>query len=443
MLQRSLRHAFAGVLGVAVAAPAWATWSIIVVNRQTREIGFGAATCLEEFNLQNFLPVVRPEIGAGAAQASVDVSGRNRRIIWRELALRTDPNEILDLLADRDGNSHRMRQYGIGDTLGRATSFSGSSNGAYANDIHGVFGLYTYSIQGNVITNQSVLDEALRALMDTAGGIPEKLMLAMEAAAAMGGDGRCSCPDNDPPCNDPIPGQKTAHCAFMIVTRRGNVELGNCMNGVGCATGDYYMQFNIANQTWANPDPVLQLRQQFDAWRLSLVGIPDATESRVSVTPNILFNDGVSTATLRIELRDWQGLPTTNTTGVTLTHDPLGSANSATIGTLSDLGGGVYEATLTVGTAAGLDRLLVQVNYPDDSDADNDDEIIYLIPDGQLLVQDQRADRNGDGIVDLADLALLLDAFGVDAGGDVDGDGDTDLADLAILIGSLPPDLGG
>jgi hypothetical protein len=43
-------------------------------------------------------------------------------------------------------------------------------------------------------------------------------------------------------------------------------------------------------------------------------------------------------------------------------------------------------------------------------------------------------DLDGDGDVDLSDLAILLAAYGVDAGGDLDDDGDTDLADLAILL---------
>jgi hypothetical protein len=43
-------------------------------------------------------------------------------------------------------------------------------------------------------------------------------------------------------------------------------------------------------------------------------------------------------------------------------------------------------------------------------------------------------DLDGDGDVDLTDLALLLASYGIDAGGDIDGDGDTDLTDLAILL---------
>jgi endonuclease/exonuclease/phosphatase family metal-dependent hydrolase len=43
-------------------------------------------------------------------------------------------------------------------------------------------------------------------------------------------------------------------------------------------------------------------------------------------------------------------------------------------------------------------------------------------------------DLDGDGDVDLADLAILLGAYGVSDAGDLDGDGDTDLADLATLL---------
>lgn len=46
----------------------------------------------------------------------------------------------------------------------------------------------------------------------------------------------------------------------------------------------------------------------------------------------------------------------------------------------------------------------------------------------------QVGDLNGDGCVDLEDLAILLASYHNDAGGDLDDDGDTDLADLATLL---------
>lgn len=51
------------------------------------------------------------------------------------------------------------------------------------------------------------------------------------------------------------------------------------------------------------------------------------------------------------------------------------------------------------------------------------------------------ADLDGDGDVDLQDLAILLAHYGTSSGatyeeGDIDGDGDVDLADLAELLGN-------
>jgi uncharacterized membrane protein len=45
-----------------------------------------------------------------------------------------------------------------------------------------------------------------------------------------------------------------------------------------------------------------------------------------------------------------------------------------------------------------------------------------------------RGDIDGDGLRNLADLSVLLTAYGNDDGGDIDGDGDTDLADLGWLL---------
>lgn len=59
-----------------------------------------------------------------------------------------------------------------------------------------------------------------------------------------------------------------------------------------------------------------------------------------------------------------------------------------------------------------------------------------------VLGSDQPGDVNGDGCVNLADLATLLAHFGTASGaaptdGDLDGDGDVDLSDLATLLANF------
>jgi hypothetical protein len=246
----------------------------------------------------------------------------------------------------------------------------------------------------------------------------------------MGGDGRCSCAPGDPTgCGSPPPEfEKSAHIGFMIVSRRGDVD-GICTGRRGCANGSYWMTFNIRKQTADDSDPVVQLRERFDTWRAEMVGVPDAAASEITITPERLLNDDVSTATMLIEVLDWQGLPAVGITDLIVEHDAAGSAGSSTIGAVNDLGNGVYEVQLTTGTIVGVDRVAVRV-----VDATGER---YLIPSGKLKIQDRRADFNGDGVVNLADLLILLEAYGLTTGGDIDADGDTDLSDLAALLGSF------
>ena len=63
----------AAVLGGGLADRAEATWSIIIIDTQSREIAVGSATCLTGFGLLKDLPVRVVAIGGAAASASVAV----------------------------------------------------------------------------------------------------------------------------------------------------------------------------------------------------------------------------------------------------------------------------------------------------------------------------------------------------------------------------------
>lgn len=436
MNSHSRQALFAAALALLVAVPAQATWSIIIVNRVTKEVAVGSATCLQRTNLVRLTPVVRVGLGAAAAQAAVESTGRNRTLIWREFRNGTDPLLILQLLDDQD-SAHQTRQYGIVDTRGRAATFSGRRNGAYANGLTGQIGDLSYAIQGNVITGQPVLDMAERAVRETPGGIPEKLMAAMEAARSMGGDGRCSCDPAAPDsCGSPPPDfTRSAFVGYMIAARRG--DTGRCRNGSTCDSAEFYLKLNVQNPP--NSDPVPRLHAQFDQWRASLIGVPDAVESRVSFSTRGVLNDDVSTATVRVELLDFQGAPATDATGVTITHDSDSGDGPAVIGPLTSLGNGVYEGLLTAGTTAGVDRLMIIATSPGAGGDPAPDREVVLMPSPRFYVQDRRADLNSDGAVDLADLAILLQSFGTDDAGDIDGDSDTDLSDLGILLSGIVP----
>lgn len=426
----------AGAIAASLSVPALATWSIIMTDSHTKEVAIGSATCLIGIDLVRFLPVVRPMEGAAAAQSFIDQDAENRKLIWNAMAQDVDPNTILVWLEQRDP-AHQTRQYGIVDTFGRAVTFTGSEAGPFADGIVGQTGTLTYAIQGNVITGPWVLEQAELAILNTPGGLPEKLMAAMQAARAVGGDGRCSCDPANPDACDPnhlLPDFKSAHVGFMIVTRRGD-ELGRCGRTNGCAQSDYYLKLNVRGARPGDLDPVLDMQQQFDAWRAGLVGITDAIESTIDITTDRLWNDGVSVATVSFQLRDYLGNPPTDLQLVELIHAPDGSAGSSAIGELIDLGGGAYQADVTAGILPGLDHIAVRVT---DSVGTR---LLQLNAD--LLIQDVNADLNRDEVVDLDDLRILLESFGragdaAPQDGDFDGDLDVDLADLSWILLSLP-----
>jgi hypothetical protein len=420
-------------LVVAIVSPARATWSIILVDTESKEIGVASATCLTGFDLERNLPVVLVETGAACAQSAIDGGAVNRMLIHEELLKGTDPEEILELLADSD-NNHQSRQYGIADHIGRAVTFTGTQAGRWRGGVTGQYGNVVYAIQGNVLTGEPVILEAEAAILNTPGDMVAKLMAGMEAARLMGGDGRCSCSPNDPDgCGSPPPSfTKTAHVGFFIIARAGDAD-GPCGSGTGCAAGDYFIDINIAFQSSVDPDPVIQIQNQLNTIRGNLLGRPDAVASSVSFDPPIMPADPLASSTMSITLRDWQGnLVDDPAAEVTVTHAERSSGVS-TIGPVVYLGDGAYEVELTGAARAGLDSFDVVV---DDGGRD-----VVLIPRPEIISLSD-ADFDQDGYVDRGDYALLSGCMTGPGEmpepaclvADVDFDLDIDMHDAAELL---------
>ncbi|SVD44258.1 uncharacterized protein METZ01_LOCUS397112, partial [marine metagenome] len=112
-----------------------ATWSVIAIDTRTGQIVIASATCVPQANLRGFpadglmdiQAIIVPGVGVAAAQAGVDRSRSNQRLIYEELKAGSSPRIILDLLrADPD---IQRRQFAIVDVQGRSVAFSGTRNG--------------------------------------------------------------------------------------------------------------------------------------------------------------------------------------------------------------------------------------------------------------------------------------------------------------------------
>ncbi|HVS19468.1 MAG TPA: DUF1028 domain-containing protein, partial [Planctomycetota bacterium] len=289
-----------------LVAPLSATWSIVVVNTATGEVAVGTATCLANFDIQKGVPVLVPGFGAGASQSLLDTSAINRRTIRRGLLDGSTPAEILVKLQMINGV--QARQFGVVNLSDAPITFTGNNVGAAKGGVAGVVGDLRYAIQGNVLTGDVVWLEAEKALVNTPGDLSQKLMAAMEAARAMGGDGRCSCSPSAPTsCGaPPVNGfTKSAHCAFVGVARIGDA-LGKCNSTVGCADGDFFLELNVVGAV-SDPDPVFVVQDLYDAWRLGQVGVPDQVESSVVPSARALPAVGVSKLTVELALADLEG----------------------------------------------------------------------------------------------------------------------------------------
>ena len=264
---------------IAIAAPAFATWSVIAVDRATGRVVISSSTCTgttDDF-LKDVQAVVVPGKGVAACQAGVDsATHQNQTLVFDELQRGTEPTRIIEMLSQDPG--FQSRQYGIVDLQGRMAGHSGLTNGFVTQDIHGqapgtdIF----YSIQGNILRTGAVVPSAVKAFLAASGGITDRVMAAMEAADAAGGDSRCTCQVPAVPASaGSIPcTSRTTLVAYILAAdprdTNGPADQPNSHND-----GKYAMYITVSQpnqgpnfqiQPGENLNPVKTLRMRYDAW---------------------------------------------------------------------------------------------------------------------------------------------------------------------------------
>jgi uncharacterized protein DUF1028 len=270
-----MRYALVLLAVLAVPSRAFATWSVIAVDRSTGRVVIASATCVDrddEF-LKGVQAVVVPGKGVAACQAGVDNTHQNQMLVFQELQKGTDPKAIIELLSKDP--AFQTRQFGILDLQGRRAGHSGLNNGYVSQDIQGqvpgteIF----YSIQGNILRPGQVVPNAVEAFLKSGGAITDRVMAAMEAADGSGGDSRCTCPPWPTDGAKPkIPcDEKTSHVAYILMAEKGDT------NGDSHNNGKYAMYINVSQpaadhgpnviRDAENLNPVRTLRMRYDTWR--------------------------------------------------------------------------------------------------------------------------------------------------------------------------------
>ncbi|MEC8495921.1 MAG: Ig-like domain-containing protein, partial [Planctomycetota bacterium] len=157
-------------------------------------------------------------------------------------------------------------------------------------------------------------------------------------------------------CGSPPPSFNYAsYNGYMVIARHGDVDAVVCNGNNGsCVGGDYYMELNVVSNA-QGPEPVAELRQQYDAWRAGQVGRPDHVKTEVSQTMPRLRADGVSRSSVTVRLRDIEGDAITTGGHAIGVNAKSGQGNIVTVEDIVDNGDGTYtfdfQATQMTGEA--------------------------------------------------------------------------------------------
>jgi uncharacterized Ntn-hydrolase superfamily protein len=206
------------------------TFSIVATDPTTGEVG--CAVQSKYFAIAAVTPWVRAGVGAVATQA-MGVVARNGERVLSALAAQVDPAVALDQALDED-NDRELRQLGAVTADGRAAAFTGRDCIEWAGHLVGD----GFAVQGNMLASAEVLAAMRSAFLDTLAPLPERMIAALEAGQAAGGDRR---------------GQQAA---ALVVEQLGAAERSR--EGI-----DRVCDLRVDD----HPEPIVELRRLVTLWR--------------------------------------------------------------------------------------------------------------------------------------------------------------------------------
>jgi uncharacterized Ntn-hydrolase superfamily protein len=155
------------------------TFSIVARDERTGEIGVAVQS--HWFSVGAVVPWAEAGVGAVATQSFVDPSyGRNGLDLMR--AGKSAPDALKELLAK--DTARDVRQVAMIDAKGRVDAWTGAKDIPAAGHIVGS----DFSVQANLMANERVWPAMAEAFRKTKGDLAERMMAALEAAQAAGGD---------------------------------------------------------------------------------------------------------------------------------------------------------------------------------------------------------------------------------------------------------------
>jgi uncharacterized Ntn-hydrolase superfamily protein len=254
--------------------PQYSTFSLCAIDPATGQSGASVTTRVPFVG--RAVPHVRAGVGAVCTQAATMVEYGPRGLDL--LAKGVEPQAVLQQLL-ADDPQRESRQVGVIDMKGRAAVHTGKQNGNWAGSRQGP----NYTVQANIMVGPEVVEAVANTFEASARtGMPlaERMILAMEAGYAKGGDRRwgnlqsAAIKIADP--NDP--GRGNDHIALAI-------EVGENPEPVAEVKRIYYTtgrRLGYRSFSKIEGPDVIELKRMLHGvgyWRPSLAAFPDPPPS--------------------------------------------------------------------------------------------------------------------------------------------------------------------
>ena len=211
------------------------TFSIVAFDPKNGDLGVAVQSKFPAVGA--LVPWAKANVGAIATQAWVNVTYGPNGIGLLEEGL--SANEALRKLLAADPRPE-VRQAAIVDSRGQVAAHTGKECLEWAGHVTGK----GYSCQGNILASSTVVDSMARAYEETPGDLIEKLMAALSAGQATGGDRR---------------GQQSA--AILVVREKGGYE----------GLTDKYVDLRVDD----HQAPIEELKRVFKVYDMTMLSRED------------------------------------------------------------------------------------------------------------------------------------------------------------------------
>ena len=266
----------------ALLALALGTFSIVAADPKTGQIGVAVQSKFPAVGA--IVPAAKAGVGAVATQSLANVRWKQSALDL--LAAGVPAEEVVRRLTAADPD-REDRQLGVVDARGHAATFTGKKCFDHASGLTGD----GYAVQGNILVGRATVEamaRAYEAARDAGRPLAERLLQALEAGAAAGGDRR---------------GQESA---ALLVVRPGGGYIGGDDTWVDLRVDDH-------------PTPIAELRRLYQDVHQYYFGDPEApvaidaalARELQAALAGLGFYKGRATgaydAATRQALEDWMG----------------------------------------------------------------------------------------------------------------------------------------